>query len=104
MYRRKPLHQLSFEDFFLPFGRKPSGDNRWIKLDTLITVNELEDYCASEFCKGFGAPDNPFRMTLGSMIIKARMGLTNEKLGEPITPSAREVDASLTRPLFHKRA
>jgi hypothetical protein len=28
MYRRKPHHQLSFEDFFLPFGGKLCGDNR----------------------------------------------------------------------------
>jgi hypothetical protein len=32
MYRREHRRQLSFEDFFLPFGDKLSGDNRWIKL------------------------------------------------------------------------
>jgi hypothetical protein len=32
MYRLEHRHQLSFEDFFLPFGGKLSGDNRWIKL------------------------------------------------------------------------
>ncbi len=32
MCRREHRHQLSFEDFFLPFGGKLSGDNRWIKL------------------------------------------------------------------------
>jgi hypothetical protein len=26
MYRREHRHQLSFEDFFLPFGGKLSGD------------------------------------------------------------------------------
>jgi hypothetical protein len=30
MYRREHRHQLSFADFFLPFGGKLSGDNRWI--------------------------------------------------------------------------
>lgn len=38
MYRREYRHQLSFEDFFLPFG-----DNRWIKLAELISWDELED-------------------------------------------------------------
>ncbi|QNI87098.1 putative transposase domain protein [Synechococcus sp. ROS8604] len=32
MYRREHRHQLSFKDFFLPFGGQLSGDNRWIKL------------------------------------------------------------------------
>ena len=51
MYRREPRHQLSFEDFFLPFGGKLSGDNRWIKLAELIPWDDLEDDYASQFCK-----------------------------------------------------
>jgi hypothetical protein len=41
MYRREHRHQLSLADFFLPFGGKLSGDNRWIKLAELIPWNEL---------------------------------------------------------------
>jgi hypothetical protein len=84
MYRREPRHQLSFEDFFLPFGGKLSGDNRWIKLAELIPWDELEDDYAAKFCKGFGAPAKPFRMALGALIIKARLGLTDEELVEQI--------------------
>jgi hypothetical protein len=84
MYRREHRHQLSFEDFFLPFGGKLSGDNRWIKLAELIPWDELEDDYASQFCKGFGAPAKPFRMALGALIIKARMGLTDEELVEQV--------------------
>jgi IS5 family transposase len=84
MYRRVPRHQLSFEDFFLPFGGKLSGDNRWIKLADLIPWDELEDDYASQFCKGFGAPAKPFRMALGALIIKARLDLTDEELVEQI--------------------
>ena len=84
MYRRGHRDQLSFEDFFLPFGGKLSGDNRWIKLAELIPWNELEDVYAAQFCKGFGAPAKPFRMALGALIIKARMGLTDEELVEQI--------------------
>jgi len=43
MYRLEPRHQLSFKDFFLPFGGKLSGDNRWIMLAELIPWDELED-------------------------------------------------------------
>jgi hypothetical protein len=84
MYRREPRHQLSFEDFFLPFGGQLSGDNRWIKLAELIPWDDLEDDYASQFCKGFGAPAKPFRMALGALIIKARLGLTDEELVEQI--------------------
>jgi len=84
MYRREPRHQLSFEDFFLPFGGKLSGENRWIKLADLIPWDELEDDYAAQFCKGFGAPAKPFRMALGALIIKARLGLTDEELVEQI--------------------
>ena len=84
MYRREQRHQLSFEDFFLPFGGKLSGDNRWIKLAELIPWDELEDDYAAQFCKGFGAPAKPFRMALGALIIKARLGLTDEELVEQI--------------------
>jgi IS5 family transposase len=84
MYRREHRHQLSFEDFFLPFGGKLSGDNRWIKLAELIPWDELEDDYAAHFCKGFGAPAKPFRMALGALMIKARLGLTDEELVEQI--------------------
>ena len=67
MYRREHRHQLSFEDFFLPFGGKLSGDNRWIKLAELIPWDELEDDYEAQFCKGFGAPAKPFRMALGCL-------------------------------------
>ena len=52
MYRHEHRHQLSFEDFFLPFGGKLSGDNSWIKLAELIPWDELEDDYAAQFCKG----------------------------------------------------
>ena len=74
MYRREHRDQLSFKDFFLPFGGQLSGDNRWIKLAELIPWDELEDDYASQFCQGFGAPAKPFRMALGALIIKARLG------------------------------
>jgi IS5 family transposase len=84
MYRREHRHQLSFEDFFLPFGGKLSGDNRWIRLAELIPWDELEDDYAAQFCKGFGAPAKPFRMALGALMIKARLALTDEELVEQI--------------------
>jgi len=84
MYRREHRHQLSFEEFFLPFGGKLSGDNGCIKLAELIPWDEPEHNYASKFCNGFGTPANPFRMALGGLIIRARLGLTNEELVKQI--------------------
>jgi IS5 family transposase len=84
IHRREHRDQLSFKDFFLPFGGQLSGENRWIKLADLIPWDELEDDYAAQFCKGFGAPAKPFRMALGALIIKARLGLTDEELVEQI--------------------
>ena len=84
MVRHEHRDQLSFKDFFLPFGGQLSGDNRWIKLSELIPWEELEVDYAAQFCKGFGAPAKPFRMALGALIIKARLGLTDEELVEQI--------------------
>jgi hypothetical protein len=39
---------------------------------------------AAQFCKDFGAPAKPFRMALAALIIKARLGLTDEELVEQI--------------------
>ena len=44
-------------------------------LAELIPWEDLEDDYASQFCKGFRAPVKPFRMALGALIIKARLGL-----------------------------
>ena len=78
IYRREPRNQLSFEDFFLPFGGKLSGENRWVQLADLSPWDELEDGNASHFCKGFGVPAKPFRKALGALIIKAPMNLRGE--------------------------
>lgn len=84
VYRREHRDQLSFKDFFLPFGGQLSGENRWIKLAELIPWDELEDDYASKFSKGFGAPAKLYRMALGALIIKARLGLTDKELVEQI--------------------
>jgi IS5 family transposase len=84
LYRRQRRHHLSFDDFFLPFGGKLSGDNRWTKLAELIPWDELEDDCTAQFFKGFRAPAKPFRMALGALLFKTRLGFTDEELVEQI--------------------
>ena len=36
MYQRDDTNQLTFEDFYLPFGGKLKRDNRWVILSKQI--------------------------------------------------------------------
>ena len=38
----------------------------------------------TQFCKGFGASVMVFRMAIGALIIKARLGVTDEEIVEQI--------------------
>jgi transposase, IS5 family len=84
MYRENRTGQLTFKDFYLPFGGKLSGENRWIKLFELIPWEEFESDYAEQFSKGIGAPAKPFRMALGALIIKERLGTSDEETVEQI--------------------
>jgi len=84
MYRNSTPDQLSFEDFYLPFGGKLSSENRWVKLSKLIPWEEFEGEYAAQFSKGIGAPAKSFRMALGALIIKERLGITDEETVEQI--------------------
>ena len=70
MYRRKHRDQLSFKDFFLPFGGQLSGENRWIRLAELIPWDELDDDYASQFVPG----ENHERA-----VLKTHLGVLNRE-------------------------
>jgi len=84
MYRKSPIGQLSFENFYLPFGGKLSGKNRWVKLAELIRWEEFESEYAEQFSEGQGAPAKSFRIALGALIIKERLGTSDEETVEQI--------------------
>ena len=84
MYKKMDYDQLEFENFYLPFGGKLRSDNRWIRLSQLIPWNELEDEYAVLFSKKHGAPAKPFRMALGALIIKEKLGISDEETVEHI--------------------
>lgn len=77
MYRHSTPGQLSFEDFYLPFGGKLSSENRWVKLAQLIPWQEFEAEYAALMSEGMGAPAKSFRMALGALIIKERLGTSD---------------------------
>lgn len=85
MYRQESSKQLSFEDFYLPFGGHLDPNNRWVRLAELIPWDEFEESYADQFAQsGQGAPAKPFRLALGALIIKEKLGITDEETVEQI--------------------
>ena len=85
MYRAPSPGQLSFENFYLPFGGKLRADNRWVILAGMIPWEEFEAAYAETFSKTMGAPAKPFRMALGSLIIKEFLGISDEETIEQLS-------------------
>jgi transposase, IS5 family len=75
---------INFEVFFLPFGGKLDGNNRWIKLVSLIPWDQFEDEYAEQFSSTNGVGALPFRVALGSLIIKERLRITDRETVEQI--------------------
>ena len=85
MYRTETPDQLSFKDFYLPFGEGLNPKNRWIQLSKLIPWKEVENKYAEHFsAEGIGAPAKPFRVALGSLMIKEKLRITDEETVEQI--------------------
>ena len=83
MYRQESPKQLSFEDFYLPCGGHLNPKNRWVRLAELIPWDEFEDSYADQFAQsGQGAPAKPFRLALGSLIIKEKLDISDEEVVE----------------------
>ena len=84
MYRHNQS-QLEFENFSLPFEGKLRSDNRWVKLAKLIPWDKIErSYSASLAGTGRGAPAMSVRVALGALIIKERLGTSDEETVEQI--------------------
>lgn len=85
MYRKNHPKQLSFEDFYLPFGGKLRSDNRWVLLSKMVPWDLAEEIYSEHFSKnGQGAPALSARVALGALIIKERLGVSDEEAVEQI--------------------
>jgi transposase, IS5 family len=79
MIRYHP-QQTQFVDFYLPFGGKLLADNRWVKLATMIPWQEVEECYINKLTgSGMGAPAKSGRIAFGALIIKERLGITDEE-------------------------
>ena len=71
-------------DFYLPFGGKLRGDNRWVKLAEIIPWDELGAVYNRQLNSRMGAPSTPSRVVIGALILKHMKKLSDEEVIEDI--------------------
>jgi len=84
MYRKDNPNQLTFTDFYLPFGGQLRRDNRWVILAKQIPWDQIEGTYGEQFCQDNGCPAKSARMALGALIIKERLGTSDRETVEQI--------------------
>ncbi|MDP8936030.1 MAG: IS5 family transposase [Cyanobacteriota bacterium] len=84
MYRKVELAPKPPSEFELPFGGSLSPDNRWVKMAELIPWSEFEAEYAKNFPTEVGAPAKSFRIALGALIIKEKLGISDRETVEQI--------------------
>jgi len=78
-------NQSEFVDFYLPFSGRLKGKNRWVQLAKLMPWDEVERcYAESLAGTGMGAPAKTGRIAYGALVIKERLGTTDEETTEQI--------------------
>ena len=76
----KRLQQPEFVDFYLPFGGKLKKENRWVRLAQKVPWEIVEEcYKESLTDSAMGAPSISSRIAYGSLIIKERLGVSDEE-------------------------
>jgi IS5 family transposase len=84
MYKFKSK-QLEFEDFALPFNGKLRSDNRWVKMAKFIPWEQFDSlYAKSLSGSKMGSPALSVRIAIGALIIKERLGTSDEETVEQI--------------------
>lgn len=82
MYRQEESTLIPASNFELPFEGKLSLDNRWVLMASLIPWTEFEEEYSSFFSGEMGAPAKSFRMALGALIIKEKLGISDRETVE----------------------
>jgi hypothetical protein len=84
VYRKAELASSPPSEFELPFGGRLSSDNRWVKMAELIPWSEFEAEYAENFPTEKGLRAKSFRMALGALIIKEKLGISDRETVEQI--------------------
>ena len=72
------------QKFQLPSNYQLSPDNRWRIMASLIPWSEFEDKYANLFSAERGAAALSFRIALGALIIKEKLGTSDRETVEQI--------------------
>ena len=84
MFKTDP-NQSEFVNFHLPFSGRLSASNRWAKLAELVPWELVERCYAESFAgTGMGAPAKSGRIAYGALLIKERLGITDEETVEQV--------------------
>lgn len=84
MYRTNDSDQLTFKNFYLPFGGHLRGDNRWVILSEQIPWSHIEQVYGDLFPSDEGCPAKSARMAFGALFIKERLGTSDRETVEQI--------------------
>ena len=78
-------NQTEFINFYLPFSGRLRASNRWAKLTELVPWDLVERCYAESFARtGMGAPAKRGRIAYGALLIKERLGITDEETVEQV--------------------
>ncbi|MCT7992169.1 IS5 family transposase [Laspinema olomoucense] len=84
MYRKSQRDLGPEGAFELPFEGQLSEENRWVVLSKLIPWSEFEAEYAQNFSEDMGATAKSFRIALGALIIKEKLGISDRETVEQI--------------------
>ncbi len=84
MYRKVEQAPSSAEDFELPVEGKLAADNRCVILAQLIPWAEFEEEYAQNFEAEADLPAKSFRLALGALIIKEKLGISDRETVRPL--------------------
>jgi IS5 family transposase len=84
MYRKIPKSVIAPENFDWSGQTGLSPDNRWVMMAELVPWEEFEEEYAQNFAEEMGAPAKTFRMALGALIIKEKLGTSDRETVEQI--------------------
>jgi len=79
MITKTASNQLVLSDFFLPFEGKLNPDNRWVVLANYLPWEEMGKVYESKLSNDQGRVSISARCAIGALIIKHRLGFTDEE-------------------------
>jgi len=79
MYKKNSRVQCEFAPFDLGFNGRLRKDNRWVIKASLVPWDIFEPEYAKLFPSEEGRPAFPFRVALGTLIIKEELGISDDE-------------------------